>query len=270
MPTKKTADGKSISMLWPTEGTRYTQITFNWADKTTWYYHSIRVVDEVATCQNSGTWSQYAVASGNMIDTYHGKSSQEDYLKDMNSNSFRVSVKVDDVPVTEQDPHYGSGGDYVVNYASGTLAFNSPLTGTSVVKVTYHYATDSEFVLKPTAGKKLMIRRAEVQFSRDTIINDTVRFQLYIAGNPYGDATCYKAMMDYINEANGAFPVIPAVGGPGWRGNLQDVVTFPWDYLAMTELKSSIAMEVRIKLEHDAPMGGTTATAAFYCLSETE
>ena len=46
---KTTADGKRIVSIWPTEGSRKTVITANWADKTTWYYSATHTSDDVAT-----------------------------------------------------------------------------------------------------------------------------------------------------------------------------------------------------------------------------
>lgn len=268
LPPPMTSDGKPIYSAWPTEGTRKTFITGNWCDPTTWHQKAVRVVDEVADCSNPGTNTVYAVDHVNLIDIYHGKITQEDFLQDADSHSYRVVVKVDDVVKTERDPHVGSGGDYTVNYATGVITFASD-RGNSVVKVTYHYANGSEYIIKPDAGKKLKIKTAEVQFTKDIGITDSVKFQLYVAGNPYGNPVVYKTLMDYINEANGAYPEIAAMG-TGWRGIPQNVVTFPWNYQAVTELKSSIGMEIRIKLEHEAPFTGTAATATFYCLSEDE
>ena len=265
-----TSDGKTVVAMWPTEGTRKTFITGNWCDPCTWYQLAVRVVDEVADCNNPGTYTQYGVDHTNLIDTYHGRISGEDHIKDASANSFRVVVKVNDVVKTEQDPHPASGGDYTVNYGTGVVTFLAALQSGDVVKVTYHYSNGSEFIIKPDAGKKIKIRTAEVQFSKDIVITDTVKFQLYVAGNPYGDPVVYKTLIDYINEANGAYPEIAAMGGSGWRNMTQGVVTFPWNYQALTELKASLGMEIRIKLEHDTPFGGSAATATFYCFTETE
>jgi len=87
---------------------------------------------------------------------------------------------------------------------------------------------------------------------------------------PIGSPTIYKTMMNYIDEANGAMPEIPPMGGAGWRGTSQAVQIFPWRYQAMTELVSSYGMEIRIQLQHETPFGGDVATATFYCLSEPE
>lgn len=269
-PKPVTPDGKAVVSMFPTEGTRTTIITPNWCDRTTWYQQATRVIDATPT----GGLIAFQLAHTNIVDTYHGKITGEDFLKDASNNSYRVVVKVNDVIKAEQDPHVGSGGDYVIDYTTGIITFQSTLNANDVVKVTYHYAGSSEFVIKPATGKLLKIRRAEVQFSDNIVLTDSVRFQLYIGGAPYGDAVVYKTMMDYINEANGSLPSIQSLGvpqqGSNWRAMTTPVVTFPWDYTAMTELKSSIGMEIRIKLEHDVPFDGDVATATFYCLSENE
>lgn len=286
MGIPKTSDGKPIYSTWPTEGTRKTFITGNWCDKTTWYQKAIRVVDEIANCSNPGVYTSYSVSHLNLIDCYHGKITQEDFLKDGAGNSFRVIVKVNDLQKTEQDPHTGSGGDYSIDYLNGAVTFLSPLQSGDVVKVTYHYQNGSEYVLKPEAGKSLKIKSAEVQFTKDVVITDTVKFQPYglvdafapqlmpgvPSGTliPLGNPVVYKTLMDYINEANGAYPEIEPMGGGTWRNMAIGTVTFPWNYQAVTEIRSSLGMEIRIKLEHETSFSGTAATATFYCLSEAE
>lgn len=282
----KIAGGKQVVSLWPTESDRVTIISPNWCDKTTWYRLAVRVVDEVADCDNPLLHTQYSVNHTYLIDSYHGKISQEDSLRDGDGNSFRVQVKVNDVLKAERDPHLGSGGDYSINYVTGVITFFSGLSGNDVVKVTYHYANGSEFALAPASGKSLKITKAEVQFGVDIGLTDSVQFQIYglvdvfapqlmpgiPSGTkiPLGDPIVYKTMADYYNDGNGAYPTLPALGGGGWRGMQQQVVVMPWDYASVTELKSSLGMEIRIKLEHDTPFTGSFATATFYGLSESE
>lgn len=279
----RTGDGKAQVSIWPTEGDRVTTITPNWCDRTTWYHKAIRVVGE-APVWGGATWQ---LAHTSVIDTYHGKISQEDFLKDAGGFGYRVAVTVNAVAKVEQDPAFGVGGDFIVDYAAGTITFLDGTLPGDAVLVTYHYATTSEFILKPKAGKALKIRRVEVAFSDNVIINDTVSFQAYglveafapqLTPVPYppgtmiplGNPVLYKTLLDYINDSNGAFPKIPACGGPSWRGTQNDIVTLVWDYAAMTPLYSSAGMEIRIALQHDLPMGGKIATATFYCLSESD
>jgi len=264
----RTSDGKVIASQWPTEGKRNTLISPNWCDPTTWYNNAVRVVDELAV--DSGDHLTYILAHQNVIDLYHGKVTQEDFLCDGGSNSYRVVVKVNGVSRSERNPHFGVGGDFVCDYRLGKVTFTEALESSDVVLVTYHYENGSTWIIRPEPGYVLKIGRAEVQFSGDVGINDTVKFQVYVGGAPYGNATTYKTMIDYINEANGAYPSIPVLGGDGWRGCSQPVYTYPWQYASLIELRSSYGAEIRIFLEHDTAFSGAVATATFYCLSTPE
>lgn len=283
----RTADGKSINAIWPTEGSKKTFVSCDWTDRTTWCYSAIRVVDEVATCLNDPTCTSYSVVSGNLIDVYHGKITGEDFLKDAVGNSFRVQVKVNGTSSLEQDPHFSSGSDHIIDYNAGRITFLSGKQSGDVVTVTYHYGKSSVFVIKPDPGKILKIKDVEVQFANDIFITDSVRFQPYglveifapqYCPSPYpsgtliplGNPSVYKTMNDYVNEANGAYPIIPKMTSsftPNWRQLDCDVITFPWHYAATSDIDSSKGMEVRISLQHDTPFSGSTATATFYCLS---
>lgn len=255
--------------VWFVSGTKSTHITHNWCDKTTWYSNATRVVDEVATVDTP--YTVYKITANRvMIDSYHGKITGEDHIVDSSGNSFRVVVKVNDVTKTERDPHVGSGGDYTVDYLNGKVTFTSALQSGDVVKITYHYAGNSEYLITPAVAKSILIHQVEAQFTDDVVVNDSVVFQLKVAGNPYGNPSVYKTMQDFVNEANGVFPSIPIIGGAGWRGSPKAIYTFPWNYIAMTEIKSSLAMSVSVKLQHDVPFGGTSATATFYCTSQDE
>ncbi len=285
---KTTADGKRIVSIWPTEGSRKTVITANWADKTTWYYSATHTSDDVATPTVSGTI--YQLSSDWIIDTAHGKITGEDALSHPGGSPLRVTVSGTvsgtENNYTEVDPHNGVG-DFTLDYATGELTFSPPLADDTVVMSSYCKAGSSLFVFGPSAGKFLKIKDVEVQFSSNLVITDTVTFEAYgyvdvfapqylqSNGGPYPPGTkiplsktVYKTMMDYVNEANGALPVITKLGGNGWRGMPDDVVIFPWNYQAMTTLSSEAGMEIRINLEHDTPFEGDVATVTFYCLSE--
>jgi hypothetical protein len=253
------------------EGARKTAVTPNWCDKTTWYYKATKQTGQTLTDQGAHT-NYDSPTSKSWVDNYHGRYSSEDFLKTEGDDVPRMKVYVDSVEKTEQDPHTGSGGDYTVDYLNGRVTFLSALSAEAVVTADLWEIGGSCWILKPDAGKKLKITSAEVQFSADISIKDSVTFQLYVGGSPYGDPVVYKTMVDYINEANGSKPPIPATteSSPTWRDLTVDVITYPWDYQAVTELKSSLAMEIRVELEHDVELGGTIATATFYCLSYPE
>lgn len=286
VPNTYSSSGKNIVSMFPTEGVRTTIVTHNWADKTTWYQKSTRVVQEVPTTTVSGT--TYTLNNPYVIDTFHGRIWDEDDLRDASNNSYRVVVEADVgagwVTKTEKDPHTNVG-DYTVTYASGIVNFSPAIAEDAQVRVTYYYAGSSEFTIKPDTGKVLQIRNVEVQFSQDVELNDTVDFIAYgyvdfFAPHlvPYLGAgtkiplgtTRYKTMYDFQAEANGGMPVIPAIGGPSWRGIQNPIIVFPWNYAALMNLYSSSGMEIRIKLQHDVPFDGEFGTATLYCLSEDE
>lgn len=280
-----TADSVTRVSVEAPEGSRVTLVSPDWADKTTWYFKSTRNAGVTLTDSGDGLRFDidpdgYAVT---IIDNYHGKYSDEDFLKTVDGYLPRAKAYVDGYEKTEQDPHYGNGGDYLVNYRDGYVTFLQSQAGKTVTMDYWEVGT-SCWTIKPVAGKKLKLISAEVQFSENISVRDTVIFQPYgfvdvfaphLVGPipsgtliPLGDPTIYKSMMDYINEANGALPVIPktTTSNPTWRDLKFNIETYPWHYQALTELKSSYGMEVRITLQHHEEFSGY-ATATFYCLS---
>jgi len=260
-----------------------TIFSHDWTDKTTWYPNSVYVESEVAT--NSGDDTTYNLANQYLIDNYHGKLSGERNLLDGSNRGYRVNVYINDVLKTEQDPHLGSGGDYTINYAAGSITFLSANSGSDVIKCDYHYATDSVFSLIPDSGKSLQIMAAEVQFSTDIEITDSVIFQPFglvdvfapqLVGTgegqipsgtkiPIDNPLVYQTIRDYQNDSVRAYATYPPIGGNSWRGCTQPVAVFDWDYVSSTPIHNQYGMEIRVWLEHGIPLGGTFATVTFYC-----
>jgi hypothetical protein len=285
----RTADGRERTASEKSSANRTNFYTHDFTDPCSWYPKANRVVDETAT--DSGNHTTYTLAHVNVIDSYHGRLTQEDDLLSTAGHSLRVAVKVNGVSKTEQDPHYGTGGDYTVNYELGHVIFTSAKSAEDVVTVTYHYATTSVFTVKPDAGKQLLIDIAEVQFSEDINPRDTVLFEVWgiadyfyppmYVGNYPGQIPpgtlvrlqrlAYKSMSDFHNDAFRSYPSYPALGDPNnWRAQSQPVTTFDWDYLGSVALSSAKGLEIRVSLEHDEPYDGYMATATFYCRAEED
>jgi len=283
----RTVDGRSRFASEKSDAPKVTIYSHDWSDPTTWTTKAVRVVAELA--EDSGDHRTFTVSHQDIIDTAHGKVTQEALAVDASGHSFRVSVTVNGSPVEEQDPHYGSGGDYTVDYGAGIIEFFEEIDPGAEVRVTYHYANGSDFIVAPLPGRRLLIDAVECQFSEDIVLTDTVEFQAYglvdvfapqLMGEPHnipsgtkipiGEPLHYKTMTDYQNDARGAFPVYPVMGGSGWRGATQRIIVFVWDYISGTPLSSIAGMEIRIRLLHDRPFEGYYATATFYCLSESE
>lgn len=281
--TVRTEDGRAVFANSKRDSAKLNLISHDWTDKTTWYTNSVYVPAAVAV--DSGDHLTYSLLNGYLIDTYHSKLFQEDTL------GKRVVVKVNGVAKIEEDPHYGeSHGDYTINYASGSITFKVARSLLDVVTADYWYATDSAFYIRPSEGKKVNIESVECQFSEDVIMTDSAVFQPYgfveyfapqyctTNGGPYPPGTKiplgaplkYKSITDIQAEAIKGYPAYPAMGGNGWRGVPMKINIVNWDYLTATALMSSMGMEIKVYLEHDAPFGGWFATTTFYCSSDSE
>jgi len=283
-PGQYTSAGVPFTMPAWREGNPTDFMSHNWCDKTTWYTMSSRVVNEVLT-ENSAT--EFASANPYWIDVTHGKITQEYRLYD----SYYVAVTVDDVAMTESSPDT-TDGDYQVDYETGVVTFNSSQSG-KTVKATYSYATTSDFFVEPNPGTKLRFTAVEAQFSTDLVLTDTVIFDFegyvqyyapqlvndvnpdYVTSFPTGTRIPlgyrreYKTMYDYIAEAQRAYPEIPALGGPGWRGLQNPIQVYRWPYQedATRDIDSASGMRIRIKLSSDVPYGGSKASVTLYSIS---
>lgn len=242
-------------------------VTHDWCDPTTWYTQSVRVTDEVLV--NSGDNKTFGSAHQNWIDLTHGKVYREDLL----SAPYLPVVRVGGAIKTPRAPWADSGGDYEIDYAAGTVTFFEVQTGQ--VSACYSYENGSLFIVAPIPGKRLWVEYSEVQFSADIDIRSSTNFQpwAYNPADPPNKVpvvapTTYKTLDNYIEEANGSYPIIPAMGGT--RGFAQDRLTFPFKYATVKELLSSYGLEIRIWLEGDVPFGGEYGTATFYCTSYAE
>lgn len=285
----RTKDGRLRTANEKPSSTRTNFYSHDFCDKTTWYSGAVRISDEVA--QDSGDHQTYTLSRDFLIDSYHGKITAEDSMADAGGHSYRALVKVDGVLKVEQDPHFASGGDYLIDYEAGHVSFLAELSPNEEVKVTYHYATNSRFTVKPFPGKKLLLDLAEVQFSADINPKDSVIFEArgiadyfyppaYVGNGPGQippgtvvslQKFVYKAISDFHNDAFKSYPSYPAMGAKdNWRSQLQPVTVFDWDYLSATTLDSSRGMEIVVYLQHDTPYEGYMATATFYCKSESE
>jgi hypothetical protein len=172
------ADGKPLVATVSAEGLKRNCISPNWCDRTTWYQESIRVVNESATTSDflRKVWD---VSNDNIIDVYHGKLTGEDDLLDKDGYSYRVSIIVDGTEKIERDPHYGTGGDFTINYSSGQITFFNSIASGKTPLVTYHYENGSLWTIKPYDGEILKIKRAEAQFSEDVDLKDTLIYSVY-------------------------------------------------------------------------------------------
>jgi hypothetical protein len=263
-----TPSGIPLVVPAPREGPSVNFVTHNWADPCTWFGQSVR--ETGLELVGHGNGKLFSSHRRHWIDLNHGRYYREDLIK----AAYLPKVYVDGVEKTERAPFADSGGDYIIDYVTGTVEFFETPSGT--VTADFSYANGSRYTIAPTAGKKLIVENSEVQFSEDLVMNDTIHFQAW-AYNPMDppnkvpvtEATTYKTIRDFVDEARGVYPVIPRVGGSE-RGLTTAHIVFPFNYKTVKELAASYGLEIRVWLDGDIPYEGKFATATFYCTSKDE
>ena len=290
----RTEDGKLVVSTYPTIGNRVNIVTHRWNDPTTWYTKSVFESQEAA--QRIGPRT-YQLQHPNVIDAAHGKIWDEDFLTPDNGEaSYLPQVFVDSAAQQEVTPGFEDSvdpsehGDWVLNYATGEITFTRDISSGALVQVSYFRATTSEYYVQPVPGKQLDVDQVEIQFGMDTGIRDTTTFELegyagvfapdlVEAGHlgpqqriSLGPPAKYKGLADFCNEANGMLPLIPMLEPDvhTWRDLDIPIVTFPWNYQAVIQLKASWGMRIVMRLEQDIPHEGKFVTVTLYGLSVDE
>lgn len=264
------------------EGKETIWSTHNYCDRTSWFGDSVRISEILSDSGDSLTFSG---SHPYWIDMVHGKVFDEDSLRTDVEHGYNINVVVADVTQSMRTPFATSGGDYTVNYASGSITFANPVY--TPVTCSYSYENGSTWYLRPYESKAIDLEQAEAQFSVDCDMNDTIHFTVYgfvdvfapqyliENGGPYPsgtkiplEETVYKTIYALIDEALGSYPVIPSLGSStNPRMNPVDVYGFPFTYNAVRRLSSLYGLELRVYLENNTVYGGNRATATFYCVT---
>lgn len=275
MPAHFDSEGLLRSTSELPDGDKFNLYSVNWCDKCSWYEGSTKVTDGALTDTNDGL--TFSSPHDFWIDLRHGRITGEDVIT--RDGSYLVVVKVNGVTKTEADPGQ-TNNDFHVDYENGNVIFHSSQAGNTVT-ATYWYAVTGDFTVAPPAGKKFVLQRVEVQFSRNIILKDTMIFQPFgyvqdfapqYCPVPYppntiiplGDPYTYKTAADYVNDSNGSYPLIPAFGGNSWRGQPDDMIILTWTYVSKTALCSSKGMSIKLSMLENVAHEGDLATVTFY------
>jgi hypothetical protein len=267
-------------------------VSHSWSDKTTWWQQSAKSTQEVL--ERDGTDGRiYHSDNTDWIDVTHGKIYLEDWIaaygnRSQDFSDYHIVVTVDDVEKTEatidSDAWPDSDGDYVVDYDIGDIKFDVDPGASAVIKATY-YSVDttkdaslqSRFTILPPSGCLIRIEKAEAQFSNGISMNDTLVSSAYAPLGPGysmieipNSRTAYKGFMDYLNEAQGNYPIVPANFVTGARGISVDMIQIPWNWLGVKVLKASQGAEVRMRLENGNVFTNGICSCTFYCTIEEE
>lgn len=283
-------------------GWKETFISPNWCDKTTWYGNSTRISGEVLT---SIDYINYSISTPQvLIDAKHWKIPDESIKPSI--FQCHPEVYVNDTLVLES--YYVGNSlipqDYTIDYSIGLVTFNNTLQPTDVVKMNYNKLNNTEslnpygyrqstWTIKAPEGYRVLLNRAEVQFSDDLVMRDSIRFVPYTTVGkdpmvnflmyaPYNypenteiplpmlDPTMEKRfnnMMDFIDDSDGCYyikacnPLIREL-----RDLPCDMTVYKWQYQGTEnmELNSKLGRFMKIFLKDDQVFYGTRATATLY------
>lgn len=272
----------------PTEGSEAIYSTIDFCDPCSWYCDSSRVTDHVMTDSGDGlTWTS---SVSNWIDLRSGRVQDERGIReeaagiDPSHHLWDEVVTVDGEVKTRRRFGRVSGGDYVLSPSTGEITFFESQAGKDV-RASFSHAETASWYMTPLPGRYISIIRAEVQFCNVQMMDgleivvqglaSVYAPQLGLPAGMYIDlftVTEYEHIQQLIDEAEGAYAVIPAMGGPV-RGNLHPTYGFPFKYAATRVLRSRDHVRFCVRTmqgtEKFLPLEGAKgrATATFYCVT---
>lgn len=256
-------------------GDRLWDFTHDFCDKTTWYGDSVRVVGE-AVGTGDGSTTIFDLANDFVVDTAHGKVSNEDYLiptASQTGSTYRLIVKVNGVTKTEEEFGLSAPNDYSVDYATGVITFHTAPANGAAITADYFYSppnAGSAMYFRPPSGGVLTITQVELQFSTDVVMNDELDNGVFTYNPGLGAPPAkflyplsqvkIKRTRDLVNWSSDPYPGIPAFGG-GVRGHTNPWVELHMDYISPLVLPAAAGAELRIWLKNHIPFGGEFAAA---------
>jgi len=261
---KKTkTEGIPKFSIYEPEGDFQTFVSHDLTRKDTWYLGSNRVTGEVLTkdvLDLSG--KTYLFSNSEIINLYSGNVTKEDDLLD----DYCVMIYIDGA--------LQSSG-YTLDLGEQKVVFDSS-PGSSTVSADYSYAGSSTFTISPDAGKRLILRHVEIQFTKDVLMKET--WMDIWAYNPADlpnkmliERVKYKNLKDMLNMSNLVYTA------SAFHNLRDDLIVFPFDYARAIILSSAYGAEIRITIKDDEeyysdPIEGkySFATISFYCAQEDE
>ncbi len=261
LDVEKTSTGLQKIAVYEPEGDSATIVTFDLTDKCSWYPSSIQIVQETLTTSDNLIYSS---VNPFWIDLTHGRCYDEDNIMEGNAFKWAVKLYIDDVLQAVNEALW------TVDYITGKVIFSNAQTG--IIKVSYSYATNSYYSVRPKIGKKLSVKAAEVQFSTNISLPSPIIFEPWFINHPYygtmaipGKKIVYKNMKDFVSACNEGQGLIPKLGELNY-----DVHVFPFDYARPKPIKYSDYVEIRVYIKNHEPLTGEYATGTFYVAIDSE
>lgn len=187
------------------EGSKLELFSQNFCDKRTWFTTSVRHTG--VTMVDSGDGYRFTLPDGPkiIVDVCHGRVSEGHKLK----ADYVQKVYVDGVEKEEHHPddcmyfdatgaevhNFDDGyGDFGLDYLTGDVFFKE-YQGGKTVTIDYSEVVDSKWYITPSAGKRIELLSAELQFSRNSRMNSDFVFQAR------GDVGKHPLLAPYLDVA---------------------------------------------------------------------
>lgn len=270
IPERSSLNGAQRVSIEKPDHASTTLVSHDWCDPCTWYQKSVKIEGETLTFESGKT---YASSASKWIDLTHGRMSDED------------DVAATYIPKVYDDGQLLTLNDYSINYDLGKVTLSENYTPNGAITATFYKPTSSEFLLEPTAGKILVLEHAELNVSKDCMVNVPINFEIWV-GNPNFNQQQpesevnplrilykkkrYKNPKDLINAANLGQGEISQ-----WGGLPHPILIFPFNYITLQPLRASQLSQLRIRLDkdqngNDVPLTGSWGTCSFYVMSLKE
>lgn len=209
--------------------------TPDFSDRTTWYFDTSAIIDEVMTTSDNLVYDQARDWAGDT--TYRNWINWQRVTERASYTNQKVIVKKNDIVITT---------GFTIDYHLGKVTFTSANQAEDIIKVSYHYPLSSKYALTAEANTVLKLDYVEVQISKGAVFPEGsyIYFRPIYNGPAvptYGipantdivlkDYRYYDAD-DYINSSNKGMVVPPF-------GRLtKEVIILPWEYLTGKTLKA--------------------------------
>jgi len=279
------ADGHLETSQEPLPGSEKYFFSPNLCDPCAWYEGAEEVVEQALT--PDGAYTVYSSSNTYWIDLNHGRQIEEDkIILETPGYVPQVEVQVggtgDWVLKTENSWGSSDDGDYSINYEEGTVTFNEAQGATDNVRATYFKQDGYQFTIVPTAGKRLKVQYAEIQYTNDMVMNADVAFEVWVynPADPSWDPPTsmpkvrynwrqYRRVIDFHLESR-PLPTLEAHGGAD-RGMAHPLITAVLDFLTYWDIRSSQGAEIRLVVSNGlSSFTGEHASLTFKTTCEDE
>jgi len=149
---------------------------------------------------------------------------------------------------------------FTVDYDEGliVIAPQVVLAEEDVVTCCYYTPTESVWELTPKEGVLTRIRKTEVQFSEDIIINNYLIMDLVIdhplAGADYvASSWQYRGARDYLSGSNVGY-YVPSFGGTNKSGFTSGTIILPFNYEEPIELPTNMNAKLKVYSSDGKPL----------------